>query len=255
VVVEKPLEITLPRLDALLRATQAAGVRLMPIFQARFGDGARKVKQLIASGRLGRLVLASAYIKWHRTPAYYSESWHGTYELDGGGALMNQAIHAIDLLQWFVGLPEEVFCWSTRCVHTSIEVEDTAAATLRFGDGFLGSIEASTATFPGWARRIEVCGEEGSIVLEDDRIVRADFRSNGSPDAATPSATVDESMRSGASAPGAISHEGHRRQFQNLIAALRSGGALEIDGPEARKAVALILALYESARIGRPVQL
>lgn len=255
IVIEKPIEITLARMEALLTGVAAAGVKMMPIFQARFGDGARTVKAAVAAGRLGRLTLASAYVKWHRTPAYYADSWHGTYALDGGGAMMNQGIHAIDLLQWFAGLPTEVFSWNTRRVHTGIEVEDTAVASLRFPDGALGTIEATTGAFPGWARRIELCGVNGSIVLEDDRILRWDFRTAQPEDAAILAAKPDDSMRAGASAPGAMSHQGHLRQIENFVAAIRDGASLAVDGPEARKAVALILALYASAQSGAPVKL
>jgi len=255
IVIEKPIEITLARMDELLAGVAATGVKLMPIFQARFGEGARTVKAAVNAGRLGRLSLASAYVKWQRTPAYYADSWHGTFALDGGGALINQAIHAIDLLQWFAGLPTEIFSWNTRRVHTGIEVEDTAVATLRYADGALGTIEATTAAFPGWARRIELCGENGSIVLEDDRIIRWDFRIPQLGDEAILSAKADDSMRSGAGSPGAMSHQGHLRQIENLVAAIREGASLAVDGPEARKAVALILALYRSAQSGQSVHL
>jgi predicted dehydrogenase len=255
IVIEKPIEITLDRADALLAGVAAAGVQLMPIFQARFGDGARTVKAAVAAGRLGRLALASAYVKWQRTPAYYADSWHGTFALDGGGALLNQGIHAVDLLQWFAGLPTEVFSWNTRRVHLGIEVEDTAVASLRFPDGALGTIEATTAAYPGWARRLELCGENGSVVLEDDRIVRWDFRTPEPGDAAILAIKPDDSMRAGASAPGAMSHEGHLRQIENFVAAIRTGASPAVDGPEARKAVALILALYRSAQSGQPVRL
>jgi len=255
IVIEKPIEISLARMDELLAGVAAAGVKMMPIFQARFGEGARTVKAAVAAGRLGRLSLASAYVKWQRTPAYYADSWHGTFALDGGGAMMNQAIHAVDLLQWFAGLPSEVFSWNTRRVHTGIEVEDTAVASLRFPDGALGTIEATTAAFPGWARRIELCGENGSIVLEDDRILRWDFRTPEPGDAAILAAKPDDSMRAGASAPGAMSHQGHLRQIENFVAAIRTGASPAVDGPEARKAVALILALYRSAQSGQSVRL
>ncbi|HEX2100027.1 MAG TPA: Gfo/Idh/MocA family oxidoreductase, partial [Candidatus Synoicihabitans sp.] len=157
-VVEKPLEITLDRTDHLLDAADAAGVRVAAIFQGRFGQGAMTVKRALDAGRLGRLVLVSADVKWHRTAAYYTGT-RGTLAVDGGGAIITQAIHAIDLLQWYAGLPEEVQCWTTRRVHVGIESEDTAAASLRFPDGALGTLTASTAVWPGWQRRLEICGE------------------------------------------------------------------------------------------------
>ncbi|MBP6506243.1 MAG: Gfo/Idh/MocA family oxidoreductase [Opitutaceae bacterium] len=253
VVVEKPLEITPARVDALLAAAAAAGVIVAPIFQSRFGAGAQRVKAAVAAGRLGRLVLASVYIKWHRQASYY-QGWKGTRALDGGGAVMNQGIHGIDLLQWFAGLPAEIFAWKTRRVHTGIESEDTACAALRFANGALGTIEASTALYPGWARRIELCGENGSITLEDDRITQWNFR-EPQPGDETATAAADNALGSGASAPNAISHQGHLRQIQNLVDHLRSGAPLLIDGPEARKAVALICALYASAESGVPVKI
>ncbi|MBP7142849.1 MAG: Gfo/Idh/MocA family oxidoreductase [Opitutaceae bacterium] len=255
IVMEKPLEVTLDRIDAMLEATQKAGVVLMPIFQARTGENVLRLKSALVSGRFGRLVLASAYVKWQRSAAYYADSWHGTLKLDGGGALINQAIHGLDLLQWLAGMPSEVFSWNTRRVHTGIEGEDTAVASLRYPCGALGSIEATTAMHPGWARRIEICGEHGSAVLEDDFLLRWDFRSARDEDKAILAARPDPTMRSGAGAPDQMTHEGHLRQISNLANHLRAGTALEVDGPEARKAVALIQALYTSARSGRSVHL
>jgi predicted dehydrogenase len=253
VVVEKPLEITVARVDALLAAAAAAGVVVAPIFQSRFGAGAQRVKAAVTAGRLGRLVLASAYVKWHRTADYYAaQPWKGSLTLDGGGAVMNQAIHGLDLLQWFAGMPAEIFAWKTRRVHTGIEAEDTACAAVRYGNGALGTIEASTALWPGWSRRIELCGEHGSIVLEDDRITRWEFRTRQPGDEAVVAGS-DNALGSGASAPNAISHEGHLRQIQDLVHHLRTGSPLAINGAEARKAVALVCALYESAEHGRPV--
>lgn len=246
VVVEKPLEITTERVDRMIAAADARGVRLAPIFQARFGAGARAVKAAVAAGRLGRMVLASASVKWNRTVEYYT-GWKGTLALDGGGAVMNQAIHGLDLLQWFAGLPAEVFARTTRRVHAGIEAEDTASATFLYPDGALGVFEATTATWPGWSRRIELCGEAGAITLEDDRITRWDFRVRQEGDERMTAAPAD-ALGSGAGAPGAISHEGHLRQIQDLVDAIRDQRPLAIDGPEARKAVALVDAIYTSAR-------
>jgi UDP-N-acetyl-2-amino-2-deoxyglucuronate dehydrogenase len=254
VVVEKPLEITLPRVDEMLRAAEAAKVHIAPIFQGRFGEGARTVKAALAAGRIGRLVLASADVKWHRTAQYYTGT-RGTLDMDGGGALMAQSIHGLDLLQWFAGMPSEVFCRSTRRVHLGIQSEDTASATLLFPDGALGSITASTAVWPGWQRRLEICGEHGSIALEDDRIARWDFREVRPEDDAIRAAKDTAALGTGASAPNAISFVGHQRQLQDLVDALRAGRAPALDGREGRKAVALVRALYESAASGLPVRI
>jgi predicted dehydrogenase len=254
VVIEKPIEIDLARTDQILRAAEKAGVAVTPIFQARFGEGARTVKAAIAAGRLGRIVLASNYVKWHRTREYYTAP-RGLQANDGGGAIINQAIHGLDLLQWFVGLPAEVFARTTRRVYAHIEVEDTAVAALQFPDGALGTFEASTAVWPGWARRHEICGEKGSIVLEDDRIVRWEFREERPEDAAIHAASQNNALGSGASEPGAISVEGHKRQLQDFVDAIRTGRAPLLDGREGRKAVAFVRAIYESAANGSPVKL
>jgi UDP-N-acetyl-2-amino-2-deoxyglucuronate dehydrogenase len=252
-VIEKPIEITTARTDEILRAAEAAGVRIAPIFQGRFGEGARTVKAALDAGRLGRLVLASNYVKWHRTAQYYTPP-RGLYANDGGGAVMAQAIHGLDLLQWFVGLPAEVFAWKTRRVHTGIEVEDTAVAALKFANGALGAFEASTALWPGWSRRHELCGEHGSIVLEDDRIARWEFREPRPEDDAI-RAAQSNALGSGASNPSAISPEGHRRQLQDFVDAIRENRPHAPDGREGRNAVALVCAIYESAERGVPVKL
>jgi predicted dehydrogenase len=253
-VVEKPIEITVERTDELLRAADAAGVKISPIFQARFGEGARALKAAIEAGRFGRLVLASAYVKWHRSREYYN-GWKGTLALDGGGAAINQGIHGIDLLQWFAGMPVEVYARKTRRVYEHIEAEDTLSATLHYPDGALGSIEATTAAWPGWSRRIEICGENGSARLEDDHLAEWKFRTALPEDDAIRAAGLDPAMASGAGAPNAISHYGHLRQIQDLIDSLRESRPLAINGHEARKAVALICALYASAQQGAPVKL
>lgn len=253
VIIEKPLEITTERVDQILRVAETAGVRVAPIFQARFGEGARTVKAAIDAGRLGRLVLASTYVKWHRTTEYYTAP-RGCYANDGGGAVINQAIHGIDLLQWFVGMPVEIFAWKARRVHQHIEVEDTAVATLRFPNGALGAFEASTALWPGWSRRHEICGELGAIMLEDDHITHWEFREPRPEDDAIRAAQPD-ALGSGASAPGAISVEGHVRQLQDFVDALRTGRAPALDGREGRKAVAFVNAIYDSAERGAPVRL
>ncbi len=252
-VVEKPLEINPERADRLITAAEKAGVKVAAIFQGRFGAGAQKVKAAIAAGRLGRLVLASAYVKWHRPASYYS-GWKGVLALDGGAVLINQSIHGLDLLQWFAGLPEEVTCLTTRRVHTGIEGEDTAAATLRYPDGALGAIEATTAAWPGWSRRIEICGEHGSIGLEDDNIARWDFAEAEPGDDAVRNAKPDNALGSGAGNPGAISTVGHQRQIHDLVEAIRNNRSPAIDIREGRKAVALVHALYTSARTGRPAR-
>ena len=252
-IVEKPLEITVERVDALLDAARQAQVKVAAIFQARLSRGARVLKQALESGRFGRLSLCSAYIKWHRSATYYS-GWKGTLKIDGGGAVINQAIHAVDLLQWLAGMPEEIFAFKTRRVHLGIEAEDTACATLRFASGALGTIEATTAAYPGWERRIEICGEFGSAAIEDDRIVRWDFRDMTPADSALLASPDNASAGSGAGAPDQIDFSGHQQQIEDMVRSLRDGTPLLIDGAQARNTVVLVRALYESAESGLPVR-
>jgi UDP-N-acetyl-2-amino-2-deoxyglucuronate dehydrogenase len=249
--IEKPLDATVAGTDEILHAATASRVRVGSIFQARFGDGARALKRAIDGGRFGRLVLASCYVKWNRTTEYYT-GWKGRLAEDGGGAVINQAIHGLDLLLWFAGMPVEVFAWTGRCVH-AIESEDTAVATLRFGNGAFGTLEASTALWPGLSRRVEICGENGSAVLEDDDIARWDFRVSQPEDAPIRGARDVSAKGSGATDPMAINFEGHRRQIQDFIDGIRERRPFFIEGSEARKAVALVRAIYDSAASGRPV--
>lgn len=251
VVVEKPVEISTERVDRVIAAAGARGVLLASIFQGRFGAGATTVRAALDAGRLGRMVIANASVKWFRSDAYYS-GWKGVLALDGGGALMNQAIHGVDLLQWFAGMPVEVVAHRANLVHTRIESEDTACALLKFSDGALGTLEATTATWPGWSRRIELCGEHGSIALEDDRITRWDFREACPEDDAIRRGS-DNALGSGAGDPAAISLEGHLRQFANVVAAIRTGEPLAVDGREGRKAVSFVEAIYDSANSGKAV--
>ena len=254
VIIEKPIEITTERIDQILHAARAAQVQVVPIFQGRFGEGAKTVKAAIAAGRLGKLVLASAYVKWHRAAAYYTGT-RGTWDIDGGGVIMAQAIHGLDLLQWFAGMPEEVFSWSTRRLYDHIQAEDTAAAALKFPGGALGAIEASTALWPGWQRRLEICGTTGSIALEDDKITRWEFKDPQPGDDEIRAAKDKAAMGTGASAPNSIGFVGHQRQMQDLVDALRDGRPPSLDGDEGRKAVALVRALYASAKSGQSVRI
>jgi predicted dehydrogenase len=253
-IVEKPLEVTPARVDALIGAAREANVKIAPIFQARFSPGAIALKKALDAGRFGRLCLCSAYVKWHRSADYY-RGWKGTLSLDGGGAVMNQAIHALDLLRWFAGMPTEVFAWKTRQVHTGIEAEDTACATFRFPCGALGVLEATTSAYPGWERRIEICGERGSVAIEDDRIVRWDFTDMQSEDVELQDRLSKHASASGAGAPDQISFHGHQLQIEELVSAIRMNKPLTIDVQEARSTVALVHGIYLSAERGTPVNM
>jgi len=250
--IEKPLDSTVEGTDHILDAAAKAGVRVGSIFQARFGDAARQLKAAIEAGRFGRMVLASCYVKWNRTPEYYA-GWKGRLAEDGGGVIINQAIHGVDLLQWFAGMPVEVFAWATQRVHR-IESEDTCVAALKFASGAFGTIEGTTATWPGWSRRIEICGESGSVIMEDDDITRWDFRVEQPEDTKIRAMRESAAMGSGAAAPMNIKIEGHQRQIQDFIDGIREKRPFFIEGTEARKAVALVRAIYDSAECGQPVR-
>jgi predicted dehydrogenase len=254
VIVEKPLETTPARAEQIIVLAEQHGVKLATIFQGRFGAGAQRVKAALAAGRLGRLALASAYVKWHRTAQYYETPWKGTWGLDGGGALMNQAIHGVDLLVWFAGLPNEVSGRIARRVHGGIQADDTTVATLVFPCGALGSIEATTAAWPGWSRRIELCGEYGSICLEDDYIARWEFQRPEPEDEEVLSAPRDAALGSGAGSAGGISIAGHVRQMVDFVQAVQEDRPPSIDGHEGKRAVSLVHAIYESAKAGTPVR-
>jgi predicted dehydrogenase len=256
VLCEKPLEVSLEAVDRILAAEQRGGGVLAGVFQMRLGRGARLLKDAIAAGRFGRLTLCSAYIKWWRSPEYYaSSSWKGTWKLDGGGALINQGIHAVDLLQWIAGLPAEVSAFAGTLAHTGIETEDTIVATLRYPHGGLGVIEAATSAYPGSDLRIEIMGSKGSAVLVNDSIVRWEFAEEQPDDEKTRLDFAKGTMKVGSGDPRGMSWNEHRVQIGDLARALMEGRPPMIPGAEARRAVALVMAIYESARTGRTVRL
>lgn len=254
VLCEKPLEVTLDRVDAMLEAARSNRRILAAVFQSRFGTGAQTLKQALDQGRFGRKTLCCAYIKWWRSAQYYAEGgWKGTHKFDGGGALMNQGIHAIDLLQWLVGVPEEVCAFKGALVHP-IEVEDTAVATLRYADGALGVIEGATSCYPGFKKKIEISGDKGSAILEDDNLVFWQFADERPEDEAIRAGKMSTAIGGGTSDPKAISTEGHRRQIEDLVGAVRDGRDPAIPGAEGRNAVSIIRAIYQSADSGQRVR-
>ena len=257
VIVEKPLEITLKKCDKIIDACDKAGVKLSAIFPSRFHDSSKLMKQAVDQQRFGRLTLGDAYVKWYRTQQYYdSGAWRGTWALDGGGALMNQAVHTVDLLAWFMGPVVEVQAYTATLAHERIEVEDAAVATLRFANGALGVIEATTAAYPGYLKRIELHGSEGSAVLEVEDIKHWDFIKKTRADAAVLRQMAEsKSTGGGAADPAAIGHHGHAMQFQDFVDAIRKDRKPAIDGHEGRRSVEVILAIYQSAKTGKRVAL
>jgi UDP-N-acetyl-2-amino-2-deoxyglucuronate dehydrogenase len=257
VIVEKPLDITLKRCDAMISACDKAGVVLSTIFPSRFHESSQLLKRAIDEGRFGKLTMGDAYVKWFRTQEYYdSGAWRGTWALDGGGALMNQAVHSVDLLLWFMGPAVEVFAYTATLAHQRIEVEDVAVANVKFANGALGVIEASTATWPGELKRIEIHGDGGSVVLREEDLAVWKFAKETQADEDIRRKMASRTHTGGGAAdPKAIGHHGHTMQFQDVLSAILERKKPLIDGPEGRRAVELILAIYKSAETGKPVKL
>ncbi len=257
VIVEKPLEITLKRCDRIIEACAKAGVTLSTIFPSRFHDTSVTLKKAIARGRFGRLTVGDAYVKWYRTQQYYdSGAWRGTWELDGGGALMNQAIHSVDLLAWLMGPVVEVRAQTGLLAHERIAVEDVAMAVVRFANGAMGVIEASTAIYPGYLKRIEIHGTAGSAVMEEEDFVKWDFAKKKPQDEAIQAKMAEKKSGGGGAAdPAAIGHHGHARQFRDVLESIEQKRSPLIDGPEGRRSVEIILAIYQSAETGAAVKL
>ena len=249
VLVEKPIEITLARADALIEACDKVGVKLGVIFQSRFLPMVQKMRAAIEAGKLGRLILGDAYVKWYRAPEYYANSWHGTMALDGGGALINQAIHTIDLLRWMMGPVASAFAMKKALRYPQIEAEDTLVGNLEFQHGALGTVVATTSIKPGFKRRLEISGERGTIILDGDAISVWDIEGESSQqeDAAQ--------VTDGSSNPAAISIEGHRLQIADFLQAIHENREPIINGAEGRKSLEVVTALYAAANAGRIIHL
>ena len=257
VIVEKPLEITLDRCDRIIQACEANNVTLAAIFPSRFHRSSQMLKQAVEQGRFGRLTIGDSFVKWFRTQEYYdSGAWRGTWKLDGGGALMNQAIHSVDLLAWLMGPVSSISANTATLAHERIEVEDVAIATLRFENGALGVIEATTAAYPGYLKRIELHGSEGSAVMEEEDIVKWDFAKETAEDAALKEEMAGATQTGGGAAdPAAIGHHGHTELFRDTLDAIETGRAPLVDGQEGRRSVEIILAIYQAAEQGSCVSL
>jgi UDP-N-acetyl-2-amino-2-deoxyglucuronate dehydrogenase len=257
VVVEKPLEITLDRCDRIIDACAKNRVQLCTIFPSRFGDANLELKKAVTAGRFGRLTLGETTCKWWRPQSYYDEGgWKGTQALDGGGAMMNQAIHNVDLLLWLMGPVTHIFGLTAMLAHQRIEVEDTAVACLRFKNGALGVIQATTSIWPGLPKTIAIHGDKGSVVVEQDDLMRWEFNPESDADKALRQRFSQKTGASGGSSnPAAISHVGHARQLADFVQAIEAGRAPQVDGREGRRAVEAILGIYEANRTGRLVEL
>lgn len=257
VIVEKPLEVTTERCDKIIEACQQNEVTLSTIFPSRFHDSSILLKNAVDEGRFGTLTLGDAYVKWFRTQEYYdSGQWRGTWELDGGGALMNQAIHSVDLLLWLMGDVAEVSAQAATLAHERIEVEDVVTASLKFKNGALGVIEATTAAFPGMLKKIEIHGNQGSAVIEEEDIKTWQFAQEKPDDQAIIEKYASMTETGGGAAdPAAIGHAAHAKQFADVVNAINNKSALKIDGAEGRRSVEVILAIYEAAKTGKRVSI
>lgn len=248
IVVEKPMALTTEECDFIIEACEKNNVKLEVISQNRYKQTFRYVKDLVAGGALGKIVSADIYMKYYRSPEYYASSdWKGTWKMDGGGALMNQGIHGVDILLFIMGVVKSVFGFA-RTLARDIEVEDTASAVVEFQNGALGVIQGTTSVSPGYPRRMEINGTKGSITLVEGDITVWDVEGVKKPDFTVPE---DHSHND----PMAFNIEGHIKQISDLVEAVKTGRDTFVNQYEGRKPVELINAIYESSRTGRKIEL
>jgi predicted dehydrogenase len=262
VIVEKPMEIRREAIEDMLHVQAEQGVKLAVISQHRFDPAVQRVRALVEEGAFGRLVLGNAVIPWWRSQAYYdSGDWRGTWELDGGGVLMNQSIHYIDLLQWMMGPVVGIRAYTDTLVHR-MQTEDVATAVVRFASGALGTISATTGAYPGLEARLQLLGDKGSAEIEGDELTylhlardeqeaAGDYGAGGKVGKIEPGAAG----QSAASDPAALSWRSHALQIADMVRAIREDGTPLVDGQAARRPVEIILGIYESARTGKEVTL
>lgn len=251
VIVEKPMDVSLAKADELIHACRQAGVKLCCISQHRFDFAMQDLKQAIEAGKLGKVNFGGSYTQWYRAQNYYdSGAWRGTWELDGGGALMNQSIHYVDLLQYVMGPVEEVYAHTATLAHERIEVEDIAVATVKFRSGAMGVIEGMTLAYPGFCARLEVFGADGGVIIENDQIKNWHLRSGElyeRPPAETHLIVGTTSAD--------IWHHSHRRQIADMMQAIWEDREPLCNGTEGRKPLEIVLAIYRSAQTHQPVQI
>lgn len=250
---EKPLDITLTKIDALIEAAREHGVHLSGIFQRRFLPDAIRMKECIQGGRLGKILQADCSVKWYRSQGYYdSGDWRGTWELDGGGCLMNQGVHGVDLLQWLAGPVAWVQAWCAT-VDRKVEVETQAMAVLGFRNGAHGTIQGSTVCYPGEPIIHSIFGTKGSIQINDSFLSGWEFLKPGKEDKAIAAAIKEpQEGATGGDPLAALGEVGdsHYPQVREMIEVVQRGGVPSCPGSDARHAVEIILAIYESGRRG-----
>lgn len=256
VVIEKPLDVSLPRareILALSRRAEQDGLVVSVISQHRFDPASRVVAEAAHSGAFGRLTSGIASVAWWRSQEYYdSGQWRGTWELDGGGAVMNQGVHTVDLLVWFLGTPVEIDARTALLAHERVEIEDVAVATIRFESGALAVLHATTAAYPGLSVRLQVHGDRGSAIIDDDQLEYfATAQSDG--DRAADLVPASE-VRGGDRGPEQFV-VGHLRQYEDIVDAIRDRRAPGVTVADAFLSLAVVRAVYLSATLGRPVLL
>ena len=250
--VEKPIDITMEHARQLTRVCRENGVKLGVIFQSRWKRSYAMLKRSVAEGRLGRLFLGDAYIKWFRPQSYYDScAWRGTWDREGGGALVNQSIHTIDSLQWIMGPVASLFAYFTTTPLHQIEVDDLGVATLRFRNGALGVVEGSTALQPGLPERLEVHGEKGTVVIEGGAVKQWNVEDM---DEDWVKAEAEEPHGTGASDPMAFPITWHKAQIQDMLEAVREDREPAVNGEEGMRALEIVEAIYQSGRTGQPVE-
>lgn len=247
VVIEKPIALTSKQAADIVDAAEENKVFVSVISQLRYSDAVKRMKRIVDSGKLGTITIGNAIMRYWRSPDYYANSpWRGTWEMDGGGALMNQGIHGVDLLQYFMGRVVSVSAYAKTLVH-DIETEDTLTAVLEYEDGAVGTIQATTSVNPGYGRRIEVCGSKGSIVLCEDTIEICDVEGERKAD------LDKQEEKASASRPDGIDSSLHKEQISDFVRAVSAGEKPWIDAVEGKKSVDIICAIYESAKTGKKV--
>jgi predicted dehydrogenase len=248
--VQKPISTSLETARRMIETARKGGILLSVVSQHRFDDASLFLSKAIADGRLGKLLQCDCYVKWYRSAEYYSRPIKGSWQTEGGGALMNQAIHQVDILRWLAGPVAEVFgMWQLGALH-KIESEDVASAVLRYASGATGVIQASTAMWPGYTERTEFHGTKGTAIISGDKLTTWDVRDDfGDP------APVTKEVASGASDPMAISLEPFERQFRDFGEAIRQGRKPQCAGEEGYQALEVVDAIYRSCRSGEKVVL